>query len=117
MHYLLIWHSMADLAAIATDMVKACVSANWTAAYQHADPRFTRGVTEFMNAETWKQVRLVAGNLKSIDTTTSYRHLLAKPSIHTLLVHCTFERLPVIVQVSFTHEDKIIGLAVLTSTT
>jgi hypothetical protein len=107
--------AMSDPVTIAIDMVKACVRGDWTAAYANADPKFARGVTEFMNAETWRQVRLVAGNLVSVDSTVIYRHLLAKPAIRTVFVHCKFDRMPVIVHVSFSDENKILGLAVLTT--
>lgn len=105
---------MADLPAMATDMVKACVAQDWARAYEHADPKFVRGFTEFMNAETWKAVRAIAGNLREIVATHPYRHLLAQPAVRVVFVECKFDRMPVTVHVSFNHEDKILGLAILT---
>lgn len=105
---------MADLVGIATNMVKACVTQDWDAAYAHADPKFVRGFTEFMNAETWKQVRAVGGNLCEVVKAHPYRHLLAQPPVRVVFLDCKFDRLLVTVQVSFTHEDQILGLAILT---
>lgn len=105
---------MADLVAMAADMVRACVAQDWDAAYENADPKFVRGFTEFMNAETWKQVRAIGGNLLDIVGAHPYRHLLAQPPVRVVFLDCKFDRLLVTVQVSFSHEHKILGLAILT---
>jgi hypothetical protein len=98
--------------AIATDMVKACIAQDWDRAYAQADVKFVRGFTEFMNAQAWTRVKMLCGNLKSIGKAQEYRHLLGP--IRTVFLDCQFERLLVVVEVSFTLEDRIVGLAMRT---
>lgn len=103
---------MADLVAMASEMVDACVQKDWTRAYDNADPKFVKGFTQFMLTETWRQVRTVAGNFVETRGAREYRHLLAP--IRVVFLECQFERVLVSVEVSFNTDDKILGLALLT---
>jgi Protein of unknown function (DUF3887) len=103
---------MTDLVQIATEMVNACARRDFAGAYAHADKMFSAGVTEYMLAETWAHVTRTAGDLKAIQSTRNYRHLLGP--LRTVFVTCQFERMVVDVEISFNFNDKIMGLALLT---
>ena len=106
-------HAMADIVANAKLMVNACVNHDWDAAYANADPKFKKGMTEFMLAETWNRVRAVAGNLISIDKAYELHHLLAP--VRVVFLVCKFQRQIITVEMSFA-ETGILGLALLTPT-
>jgi hypothetical protein len=103
---------MSDLVKISRELLAACVAQDWDAAYANADPKFIKGFTEFMFAETWNRVRAVAGGLVEIAGAHELRHLLAP--VRVVFLVCKFERQAVTVEVSFNETNKILGLALLT---
>lgn len=102
---------MADLVGIATGAVSACARRDFEAVYEHADKMFVSGFSEFMLAESWDNAVRIAGPFRSIQETRPYRFLLNP--LRMILVVCRFERMEVDVQITFTGEDKIVGLMLL----
>jgi len=102
---------MADIVKVATDLVTACAKKDYAAAFADADPMFSAGVSEFMLAETWNQLRQQAGDFQSIVGTKTYRHLLAP--IRAVYVQCKFARMNIEIQIGFSAENKVIGHSVM----
>lgn len=105
-----------DVVDIAWAMVKACGQGDFAAAYARASPALVAGVPATVFAESWAQMLRLAGKFKSIDSATSYKHLLAPAPVRQVMVECTFAKTKIEVQVGFDQDDQIIGVAFLAPT-
>ena len=102
---------MADVTAIAVDLVKAFDARDWDAGYRHASRAFVKTITPFVLTETYNRVRLAAGSLVEVVRTKELRHLLAP--VRVVFVVCKYQRCMVTAEVGF-EEDKVSGFSLLT---
>jgi hypothetical protein len=101
-----------DLVKRATVLLESCSRRDFTAAYAHASQVLLSAVPEFLLAETWTRAVRTAGELKAIESSRVYRHLLAP--LAAVVVVCRFERMVVEAHFGFDQSGQILGLTLLT---